>query len=172
MSSSCSTNTSTESAGNSSTASDSRYNMCAMSTPELSNRSTGRKCTVVNYKELGTQDSGHDSDYEMTKMPPQPLDNKSYPSVSRIATQHVIENNKANKQPKCSEDSTLPEAMEPIRKSPHTGDNNSDGNKLLEAIKANESSVVPDTTSVNKTVLPDKTTNKPNTKLPDATEDH
>ena len=59
-------------------------------------------------------------------MPPlQTRDNKSYPSVSRIATQHVIENNQAIKQPQQQGDGTLlPETTEPIRKSPHTGDTN------------------------------------------------
>ena len=36
----------------------------------------------------------------ITPKPPQPLDNKSYPSASRIATQRLIESNKANKQTK------------------------------------------------------------------------
>ena len=114
-SSSHSTNTSVEAEGNLSNASDSRYNMHSRPpSTESSSRSTGRKRTVVNYKEHGTQDSGHDSDYEVTLKPPQPLDNKSYPSVSRIATQQMIENNKANKQTKWHGDGSLPVATEPI----------------------------------------------------------
>ena len=53
---------------------------------------------MVNYAEQGTQDSGCDSDYEAKLKPQQPLDNKSYPSASRIATQHLIETNRASKQ--------------------------------------------------------------------------
>ena len=96
--SSHSTNTSAETEGNSSNVSDSRYNMHARPpSTESSTRSTGRKQAAVNYKEHGTQDSGYDSDYEVTPKPPQPLDNKIYPSASRMTTQHMIENNKANK---------------------------------------------------------------------------
>ena len=45
-------------------------------------RSTRRKRAAVNYAEQGTQDSGHDSDYEVKLKPQQTLDNKSDPSVS------------------------------------------------------------------------------------------
>ena len=109
--------TSSETEGNLFNASDSRYNMCAKPpSTETSNRSTGRKWMVVNYKEQGFQDSGCDSDYEVTPKPPQPLDNKSYPSASRIATQCLIENNKANRQ----SDGSLPAATEPVQKSART----------------------------------------------------
>ena len=68
---------------------DSRYNMRSrVCTSVTSNRSTGQKRTVVNYDEQGIQGSGRDSDYEIKLKPPQLLDNKSYPSVSRITTQH------------------------------------------------------------------------------------
>ena len=77
---------------------------------ENQNRKTGRKRPVVNYKESSVQDSGCDSDYEAKLRPPQPLDNKSYPSASRIATQRVIVSNRANKQ---SKQSTLPDETIP-----------------------------------------------------------
>ena len=50
---------------------DSRYNMHARPCSSVtSNRSTSQKRTVVNYDEQGTQDSGHDSDYEIKLKPP------------------------------------------------------------------------------------------------------
>ena len=65
---------------------DSRYNMHARyRTSVTSNRSTGWKRTVVNYAEQGIQDSGCDSDHEIKLKPPQPLDNKSYPSANRYS---------------------------------------------------------------------------------------
>ena len=97
---------------------DSRYNMRARPcTSVTSNRSTGQKRTVVNYDEQGIQDNGLDSDYEIKLKPPQPLDNKSYPSVSRIATQHVIETNRASKQTSMPNAGSLPAATEPAQKS-------------------------------------------------------
>ena len=117
--------TSSEMEGMSTSANDNRYNMRARPLPtEPSNKSTGRKCTVVNYREQGFKDSGRDSDYETTLKPPQPLDNKSYPSASRIATQHLIETNKANKQTKWQNDGSLPVAMEPLQKSACIGNSN------------------------------------------------
>ena len=72
---------------------------------------------MANYDEQGIQDSGHDSDYEIKLKSPQPLDNKSYPSASRIATQHVIETNRASKQTSTPNAGSLPAATEPARKS-------------------------------------------------------
>ena len=96
---------------------DSRYNMCATQhTSVTSNRSTGWKKTVVNYAEQGIQDSGCDSDYEIKLKPPQPLDNKSYPSASQIATQHVIKTNRASKQTSTPNAGSLPAATEPAQK--------------------------------------------------------
>ena len=94
-----STASSTSSAidGSSTGANDSRYNMRARQRTSVT-RSTGRKRAEVNYAEQGNQDSGCDSDYEAKLKPQQPLDNKPYPSASRIATQHVIETNRASKQ--------------------------------------------------------------------------
>ena len=93
---------------------DSRYNMCArLCTSVTSNRSTSRKRTVVNYDEQGIQDSGRDSDYEIKLKPPQPLDNKSYPSASRITTQCVIETKRASKQTSTPNAGSLPAATEP-----------------------------------------------------------
>ena len=107
--------TSSETEGISTSANDSRYNMRTRPVPtETRNRSTGRKHALVNYKEQGFQDSGCDSDYEVTPKPPQPLDNKSYPSANRMTTQCLIESNKANKQTKWQNDNSLPVAMEPL----------------------------------------------------------
>ena len=72
--------TASETEGNVSSASENRYNMRARpSSTESRNRTTGRKQTLVNYKEQGFQESSCDSDYEVTPKVPQPLDNKSYP---------------------------------------------------------------------------------------------
>ena len=78
-------------------------------TSENTNRTTGRKRPPINYRESSVPDSGHDSDYEAKLKPLPPLDNKSYPLVSRIATQHIIASNRANKQAKGS---TLPDETE------------------------------------------------------------
>ena len=95
---------------------DSRYNMRARQhTSATSNRSTGRKRATVNYAEQGNQDSGHDSDYEAKLKPPQPLDKKSYPSASRIATHRVIETNRASKQTSTPNTCSLPVATEPVQ---------------------------------------------------------
>ena len=94
----------------STTSSSSRYNMCIRpGTSENTNHTTGRKRLPVNYRESSVPDSGHDSDYEAKLKPLPPLDNKSYPSASRIATQLIIESNRANKQAK---ESTLPDETE------------------------------------------------------------
>ena len=69
----------------------------------------------MNYVEQGAHDSGHDSDYEAKPKPQQPLDNKSYPSASRIATQWVIETNRASKQTMMPNTLTLPAATEPVQ---------------------------------------------------------
>ena len=114
-SSSHSTTTTSETEGTSASTNDTRYNMRARPSPsESSNRSTGRKRVVVNYGEHGHQDSGCDSNYEATLKPPQPLDNKRYPSASRMATQCMIEANKGNKQPKGLNGGSLPVATELI----------------------------------------------------------
>ena len=73
-SSSQSMTTLSEMEGMSTSANDNRYNMRTRPLPsEPSNRSTGRKRAVVNYREQGFQDYGCDSDYEATPKPPQPL---------------------------------------------------------------------------------------------------
>ena len=94
---------------------DSWYNMHArLCTSVTSNRSTGRKRTAVNYDEQGIQDSGRDSDYEIKLKPPQPLDNKSYPSASE--PQCVIKTNRASKQTSTPNAGSLPAATEPATK--------------------------------------------------------
>ena len=71
---------------------------------------TGRKRPVINYSEHGMQNSGRDSNYEAKLKPLPPLDNKSYPSVSRIATQLVINENRAARQTK---QKTVPDETDP-----------------------------------------------------------
>ena len=78
-------------------------------------RSTGRKRASVNYVEQGAHDSGCDSDYEAKPKPQQPLDNKSYPSLSQIATQQVIETNRLSKQTMMPNTLTLLAATEPVQ---------------------------------------------------------
>ena len=136
---------------------------------ESSNRSTGRKRTVVNYREQGFQDSGHDSDYEATLKPLQPLDNKSYPSASRIATQHLIETNKANKQTKWQNDGSLPVAMEPLQKSAHIGNSNAENRTLTDATEKSSILMIPDKTPETSPVGVDATSQQSNAVLPDAT---
>ena len=115
--SSQSTSTMMDTDDKSTTSSNSRYNMHARPIPtDNTNRTTGRKRPVVNYSEQGVQDSGRDSDCEAKLKPPQPLDNKSYPSASRITTQCVIESNRAIKQTK---QSTLPDETDPSMKYVH-----------------------------------------------------
>ena len=66
--------------------SGSRYNMRSRPTPTPINvRPSRRKRTIVNYKEQMMNDSGHDSDFEPILKPQPPLDNKSYPTPSRMA---------------------------------------------------------------------------------------
>ena len=60
-----------------------------------------------------TNDSGHDSDFEPVLKPQPPLDNKSYPTSSRITIQKEIELNRANKR---NLTMTLPDKMEPTQK--------------------------------------------------------
>ena len=151
-----STSRSTDIDESSTTSSSSRYNM--RSRPVISenqNRTTGRKRTVVNYRESGIQDSERDSDYEAKMRPPQPLDNKSYPSASRIATQCVIDNNRANKQLKepALSDKTIPDRT-------HDQQNNLNKETLPEETPDPKTHTVPDETD-----LPDKT----DAMLPDET---
>ena len=151
---------------------DSRYNMRARpSTTGTSNRLTRRKRTVVNYAEQGNVDSSHDSDYEAKLKPPQPLDNKSYPSASQIATQRVIEMNRAIKQTSESATNSLPVATVPINK--QTEDNNvfSDETTKLNVPVVLDKTVGKTSEGIDKTptqanvVKPDAT----NTLSPDAT---
>ena len=103
-------NSTNDTGHDSTSSSNSRYNMrIRPGTSEHTNWKTGRKKPPVNYRESGVLESGHDSDYEVKLKPLPPLGNKSYPSASRIATQHIIESNRANKQTK---ESTLPDESE------------------------------------------------------------
>ena len=151
-------------------ANDSRYNMRARPCPSVpSNRLTGRKQTIVNYKEQGIQDSGCDSDYEINLRPPQPLDNKSFPSASRIATERVIETNRANKHTKRPNDGSLPAATVPLRKSSCTTKQNKDSKVLPEATAGPNSVTIPDKTSENTPDGTDETPKQSKTELPDTT---
>ena len=153
---SVSTSRSTDTDESSTTSSSSRYNMRSRPViSEYQNHKTGRKRTVVNYRESGIQDSERDSDYEAKMRPPQPLDNKSYPSASRIATQRVIESNRANKQSKepALSDETIPDGT-------HDQQNNPNKETLPDETPNPKIRTVPDETD-----LPDKT----DAMLPDET---
>ena len=130
---------------------------------------TGRKRSLVNYKEDGFKDSSRDSDYEAVLKPPPPLDNKSYPSASRIATQHLIEMNRANKQTKSPENGSLPAATEPIRKSARLENQNAENNVLPDDMRTSETLPVPDETNNPNPVGKDATTPETEPMLPDAT---
>ena len=129
-----STPSSTSSAndGSSTGTNESRYNMHARQCTSVT-RSTGRKRAAVNYSEQGNQDSGCDSDYKAKLKPQQPLDNKSYPSVSWIATQHVIETNRASKQTSMPNTHSLPAATEPVQGSVQINKQTKDNKVLSEA---------------------------------------
>ena len=140
--SSQSTTTMSETDDKSTTSSNSRYNMCArFPQTENNNQTTGRKRPVVNYSEQGVQDSSRDSDYEVTLKPPQPLDNKSYPSASRIAMQWVIDSNCAIKQTK---QLTLPVETDPSMKSVYAENPQSESNKLPDKTTNSAVLTVPD----------------------------
>ena len=156
--------------GSSASTNDSRYNMCArLRTPVT--RSTGRKRVSVNYVEQGANDndSGLDSDYEAKPKPQQPLDNKSYPSASRIATQRVIETNRASKQTMKPNTLTLPAATEPVQGPVQANEQTMDNSVLPEATNDEGALSIPDKTDGNNSDLPDKTITQPKNVLPDAT---
>ena len=154
---------------NSTTSSNSRYNMRARpAQTEKTNRTTGRKKPVVNYNEQGVQDSGRDSDYEAKLKPPQPLDNKSYPSASRIAMQRVIESNRTIKQTK---QSALPDETDPNLKPVQADHGQTEMETLPDATPNPSLQSVPDETDLpvpTEDVPPDKTKN--DVPSPDATE--
>ena len=59
------------------------------------NKRPGRKTTkAVNYHESPPSRELNDSDYEPTAKREKPLDNKRYPSDTRIAMQKIIDENK------------------------------------------------------------------------------
>ena len=87
----------------------------------------------MNYAEQGNQDTGHDSDYEAKLKPQQALDNKSYPSANRIATQHVIETNRASKQTSMPNTYSLPAATEPAQGSVQINKQTEENKVLSEA---------------------------------------
>ena len=142
--------------------------MCARHQTPVT-RSTGRKRAMVNYAEQGTQDSGCDSDYEAKLKPQQPLDNKSYPSASRIATQHVIETNRASKQTSTPNTLTFPAATEPVQGSVQVNKQTTDNNVLPEVTNDVDALMIPDKTDGNTPDGPDETITQPKNVLPDAT---
>ena len=135
---------------------------------------------MVNYAEQGNQDSGHDSDYKAKLKPPQPLDNKSYPSVSWIATQRVIETNRASKQTSTPNSNSLPAATEPAQGSVQINKHTEDNKVLSEATTDLDALMIPDKTAGKTPDGPDETTTQPknvlsnttNTLSPDATKDN
>ena len=166
--SSQSTSKTTDTDEDSTTSSNSRYNMRTRPVhTENANHMTGRKRPVVNYRESSVQDSGRDSDYEAHLKPPQPLDNKSYPSASRIATQRVIESNYANKQ---SKQSTLPDETDPNTKHEQEENVQTDKGTLPDETPNPVLLTVPDETDLPdkaNAVLPDETNG--NVPSPDTT---
>ena len=164
--------------GSSASTNDSRYNMHArLRTPVT--KSTGRKRASVNYAEQGAHDSGCDSDYEAKPKPQQPLDNKSYPSASRIATQRVIKTNRANKQTMMPNTLTLPAATEPVQGPFQANEQTTDNSVLPEATNDVGALSIPDKTDGNNSDLPDETITQPknvllgatNPQSPEATKD-
>ena len=81
----------------SSDSSVSRYNMRSRPNPRHEHPAR-RTRPKINYTEHGAKDSSRDSNFEPVLKPPTPLDNKSYPTPSRIAMQKEIELNKAAKR--------------------------------------------------------------------------
>ena len=77
----------------------SRYYMRARVNTTRNNKRPGWKTTKsVNYHESPPSRELNDSDYEPTAKHDKPLDNKRYPSDTRIAIQKIIDENKhANK---------------------------------------------------------------------------
>ena len=132
-------------------------------------RSTGRKRASVNYAEQGAHGSGCDSDYEAKPKPQQPLDNKSYPSESRIATQRVIETNRASKQTVMLNTLALPAATEPVQGPVQANKQTTDNSVLPEATNDVGALSIPDKTDGNNSDLPDETITQPKNVLPDAT---
>ena len=132
-------------------------------------QSTGRKRATVNYAEQGAQDSGCDSDYEAKLKPQQPLDNKSYPSASRIATQCVIETNRASKQTMMLNTLALPAATEPVQGPVQANKQTTDNSVLPEATNDVGALTIPDKTDGNNSDLPDETITQPKHVLPDTT---
>ena len=117
-------------------------------------RSTGRKRASVNYAEQGAHDSGLDSDYKAKPKPQQPLDNKSYPSASRIATQWVIETNRASKQTMIPNTLALPAATEPVQGPVQANKQTTDNSVLPEATNDVGALSIPDKTDGNNSDLP------------------
>ena len=160
--------TSSSNDGSSTGTNDSRYNMHARHQTPVT-RSTRRKRATVNYAEQGTQDSGRDSDYKAKLKPQQPLDNKSYHSASGIATQHVIETNRASKQTSMPNTLTLPAATEPVQGPVQVNKQTTDNNVLPEATNDVDALTIPDKSDGNTPNGPDKTITQPKNVLPDAT---
>ena len=88
------------SVSNSSTDSNnSRYYMHSRTDPPRNNKGPGQKITKhVNYHESPPSRELNDSDYEPNTKCGKPLDNKWYPSDTRIASQKVIDENKIANQ--------------------------------------------------------------------------
>ena len=160
--------TSSSNDGSSTGTNDSRYNMRARHRTPVT-RLTIRKRAMVNYAEQGTQDSGQDSDYEAKLKPQQPLDNKSYPSASQIATQHVIETNRASKQTSTPNTLSLPAATEAVQGSAQINKQTMDNKVLPEATTDVDALKIPDKTDGNTPDGPDKTITQLKNVLPDAT---
>ena len=87
----------------SSDSNNSRYYMPARVTTTRNNKRPGRKTSKpVNYHESPPSRELNDSDYEPAAKREKPLDNKRYPSDTRIAMQKIINENKSANQGICA----------------------------------------------------------------------
>ena len=153
--------------GTSAITNDNRYNMRArVQTPAT--RSTGWKRASVYYVEQGAHGSECDSDYKAKPKPQQPLDNKSYPSAGRIATQRLIETNRASKQ-SMPNTVTLPAATEPVQGPVQAYKQTTDNSVLPEGTNYIGDLSIPDKTDGNNSDLPDEKITQPKNVLPDTT---
>ena len=91
---------------------NSRYYMRARVNTTRNNKRPGQKTTKpVNYHESPLSHELNDSDYEPTAKREKPLDNKQYPSDTRIAMQKIIDENKSANQGICATTNVVGQAV-------------------------------------------------------------
>ena len=89
--------------------------------------------------------------------------------IPRIATQHLIETNRASKQTSTPNTLSLPAATEPVQGSVQINKQTKDNKVLLEATTDVDALMIPDKTDGKTPDGPDETITQPNNVLPDAT---